>query len=62
MPTTVLLKPKLAKLSVVITTLDDEGESVGNTPVIFKRGDSIGRRTVVNTSTAAAIQINHSES
>ncbi|CAD7561678.1 RatA homolog [Citrobacter europaeus] len=50
-------------IPVVITTLDDEGNPVGNTPVIFKRGDSIGRKyQVVNTSAAAAIQINHSES
>ena len=46
-------------IPIVITTLDDSGNPVGNTPVIFTRGDSVGRSNQdVNTTEAAAIQIN----
>lgn len=46
-------------IPIVITTLDDSGNPVGNTPVIFTRGDSVGRSNQdVNATEAAAIQIN----
>lgn len=50
-------------IPVVITTLDDSGRPVGNTPVIFTRGDSVGRTNQdVNTTAAATIQVNQSSS
>ncbi|EKJ4033164.1 hypothetical protein PG474_003713, partial [Salmonella enterica] len=49
-------------IPVTITTLDAQGNPVADTPVIFTRGDSIGRANQeVNGSQAAAIQINHSD-
>ncbi|EGT9194066.1 hypothetical protein JE481_002776 [Salmonella enterica] len=49
-------------IPVTITTLDAQGKPVADTPVIFTRGDSIGRANQeVNGSQAAAIQINHSD-
>lgn len=46
-------------IPVVITTLDDSGRPLGNTPVIFTRGDSVGRSNQdANATEAAAIQIN----
>ncbi|EJM9093768.1 hypothetical protein NO875_003636 [Salmonella enterica] len=49
-------------IPVTITTLDAQGNPVADTPVIFTRGDSIGRvNQEVNGSQAAAIQINHSD-
>ncbi|EFE09850.1 adhesion domain-containing protein [Citrobacter youngae] len=49
-------------IPLVITTLDAQGNPVGNTPVIFGRGDSVGRANQdVNGSEAAMIQINHGE-
>lgn len=49
-------------IPVTITTLDAQGKPVADTPVIFTRGDSIGRANQEgNGSQAAAIQINHSD-
>lgn len=49
-------------IPVVITTLDAQGNPVGDTPVIFTRGDSVGRANQeVNGSQAAVIQINHGD-
>ncbi|KFC96458.1 RatA family protein [Leminorella grimontii ATCC 33999 = DSM 5078] len=49
-------------IPVTITTLDAQGNPVGNTPVIFKRGDSVGRANrEVNASQAAVIYINHTD-
>lgn len=49
-------------IPVVITTLDAEGKPVGNVPVIFARGDSVGRSNQeVNVSNAAMIQIDHGD-
>lgn len=49
-------------IPLTITTLDAQGNPVADTPVIFMRGDSIGRANQeVNSSVAAEIQINHSD-
>lgn len=49
-------------IPVIITTLDAQGKPVADTPVIFKRGDSVGRANQeLNSSLAATIQINHSD-
>ncbi|EBW4305916.1 hypothetical protein M6B09_001146 [Salmonella enterica] len=49
-------------IPLTITTLDVQGNPVADTPVIFMRGDSIGRANQeVNSSVAAEIQINHSD-
>ncbi|MBJ4954875.1 hypothetical protein JGF37_08095 [Salmonella enterica subsp. enterica serovar Goldcoast] len=49
-------------IPLVITTLDAQGNPVGNTPVIFARGDSTGRASKdINSSDAAMMQINHEE-
>lgn len=49
-------------IPVVITTLDDDGKPVANTPVNLTRGDSVGRADQsINQTVAAAIQINHAE-
>lgn len=46
-------------IPVVITTLDDSGRPVGNTPVVFTRGDSVGRANQdINATEAATIQVN----
>lgn len=47
-------------IPVLITTVDDSGNPVGNTPVIFTRGNSVGRTSQdINTTIAAVIQVNH---
>ncbi|ENA9697351.1 hypothetical protein ABG299_002891 [Salmonella enterica subsp. enterica] len=49
-------------IPVTITTLDAQGNPIADTPVIFERGDSVGRTNQdVNGTSAATIQINHSE-
>ncbi|EBY9769812.1 hypothetical protein D5W60_18330 [Salmonella enterica subsp. enterica serovar Corvallis] len=49
-------------IPVTITTLDAQGNPVADTPVIFMRGDSIGRANQeVNSALAAEIQINHGD-
>lgn len=50
-------------LPVVVTTLDAQGKPVGNVPVIFLRGDSVGRAYGnANKTPAADILLNHRES
>ncbi|MRS85274.1 adhesion domain-containing protein [Salmonella enterica] len=49
-------------IPVIITTRDAQGNPAADTPVIFTRGDSVGRANQeVNSSAAADIQINHSD-
>ncbi|EDT7400148.1 hypothetical protein AHX81_001545 [Salmonella enterica subsp. enterica] len=49
-------------IPVIITTRDAQGNPAADTPVIFTRGDSVGRANQeVNSSSAADIQINHSD-
>ncbi|WP_410959029.1 adhesion domain-containing protein [Salmonella sp. SAL00672] len=49
-------------IPVIITTRDAQGNLAADTPVIFTRGDSVGRANQeVNSASAAEIQINHSD-
>lgn len=49
-------------IPVIITTRDAQGNPAADTPIIFTRGDSVGRANQeVNSSAAADIQINHSD-
>lgn len=49
-------------IPVVVTTLDAEGNPVGNVPVILGRGDSVGRANQdVNASEAALLEIDRRE-
>lgn len=48
-------------IPVIITTRDAQGNPAADTPVIFTRGDSVGRANQEVNSSAADIQINHSD-